>query len=74
MKAMTGADLIKWIHDNQAEQLQVLIEHRDEGGSYRSAEHLGEQQEPALCNYGDELYGTIRKFEFNVDDPTAIIL
>lgn len=31
---MTGRDLIKWILDNKAEDKQVEIQYRDEGGDY----------------------------------------
>ena len=66
---MTGNDLIKWIQDNNAGDLDVIIEHRDEGGSYRTAERLGEFQMPALCHYSNEY-----EFDVMAKDPNAILL
>ena len=40
---MKGKDLIKWIQNNNAEDLNVLIEARDSGGSY------GEYLPPEPC-------------------------
>lgn len=71
---MTGKELIKWIIDNHAEELQVLIEHRDSGGSYHTAERLGELQKPVKCVFADELYGTIDTIISDCDNPTAILL
>ena len=70
---MKGKDLINWIIENHAEDMQVLIEHRDSGGTYRTAEHLGEFQEPMLCSYANESYGVIETIKYN-DVPTAILL
>lgn len=71
---MTGRELIQWIQDNHAENLIVLVEHRDSGGSYHTAERIGEYQEPALCDFRDELYGQINTLVFNTNNPTAIVL
>lgn len=56
---MTGQELIDWIIANHAEDLPVLIEHRDSGGTYWTAEQLGEFQEPKLVQFSDENQGTI---------------
>lgn len=75
---MTGQELIDWIKNNKAEDKIVIIEHRDSGGSYRTAERLGEFSEPALVMFSDELYGEISKLEYahDVEDfkPNGIIL
>ena len=71
---MTGRELIKWIQDNHAEDLSVLIEHRDSGGSYHTAERLGEFHNPVVVYFKDEMYGIIYKILFDSDNPTAILL
>lgn len=71
---MTGRELIKWIQDNHAEDLSVLIEHRDSGGSYCTAERLGEFRDPSLVDFKDEMYGIIYTVGFDPDNPTAILL
>ena len=71
MKEMTGADLIKWITEHHAEDLPVIIEHRDDGGSYHTAEHL---KEPEFCSFTDESYGVIRQLDFREGCRSAIIL
>lgn len=71
---MTGADLIKWIHENHAENLEVLVQHRDSGGLYRTAEHVGELFEIALCSFSDESYGVINTVDFKSSKATAMIL
>ena len=71
---MTGRELIKWIQDNHAEDLVVLIEHRDSGGSYYTAERLGEFHDPSLVDFKDEVYGIIDTVGFVSDNPTAILL
>lgn len=67
--AMTGADLKKWIQDNHAENLEFIIEHRDSGGSYWTAERL---EKPVLCSFSNESYGVINKIDF--DGKTAVML
>lgn len=74
MLELTGKELIEWIHANHAEDLQVLVEHRDGGGSYHTAERVGEFQEVALCEFADESYGEIRTIKRQTETPTAIIL
>lgn len=71
---MTGKDLIKWITDHHAEDMEIIIEHRDSGGSYHTAEHLGELTEPRLVRYRDESFGVIYTVLFNNENPTAILL
>ena len=75
---MTGLDLIKWIIKNDAEDKTVIIEHRDSGGSYRTAERLGEFSEIAFVQFSDESYGVIHKLEYEHDvqdfRPNGIIL
>lgn len=76
---MTGLDLIKWIIKHDAEDKVVLVEHRDEGGSYHSAERLGEYCDPELCEFRNESWGVVRDITYDVHDgrnfkPNAIIL
>lgn len=71
---MTGRELIKWIQDNHAEDLSVLIEHRDSGGTYYTAERLGKFRDPSLVDFKDEMYGIIYTVGFASDNPTAILL
>lgn len=71
---MTDRELIKWIQDNHAEDLSVLIEHRDSGGSYCTAERLGEFHDPSLVDFKNEMYGIIHTVGFVSDNPTAILL
>lgn len=75
---MTGLDLIKWIISNKAEDKIIIIEHRDSGGSYHTAERLGEFSEPALVMFSEEKYGIISKIEYKHDTinfkPNGIIL
>ena len=68
---MTGRELIEWIQTHHAEDLIVLVEHRDEGGTYGTAERL---TEPNLCRFSDELYGTISNIECDTTAPSAFIL
>lgn len=75
---MTGLELIKWIIKHDAEDKEIIIEHRDEGGSYGTAERLGEFSEPTLVMFSDELYGCIRKLEYEYDvkdfKPNGVVL
>lgn len=75
---MTGLELIKWIIKNDAEDKEIIIEHRDEGGSYRTAERLGEFSEPMLVMFSEEERGVIRKleYEYSVKDfkPNGVVL
>ena len=71
---MTGKELIKWITDNHAEDMQVLIEHRDSGGTYHTAECLGEFQKPVKCAFANESYGVVNTIIYDCDKPTAILL
>lgn len=71
---MTGNELIQWIVDNKAQDMEILIEHRDSGGTYRTAEHLGEYGGPKLVLYRDESYGTIYTIIWETQSPNAVIL
>ena len=71
---MTGKDLIEWIENNKAEDLEVLIEHRDSGGTYRTAERLGEYIEPCLVEFDQEVNGTIYKIIYGSENSTAVLL
>lgn len=75
---MTGLKLIKWIIKNDAEDKEIIIEHRDSGGSYRTAERLGEFSDPMLVMFSEEEYGVIRKleYEYSVKDfkPNGVVL
>lgn len=75
---MTGLELIKWIIKNDAEDKEIIIEHRDEGGSYRTAERLGEFSEPMLVMFSEEERGVICKleYEYSVKDfkPNGVVL
>ena len=71
---MTGKELIQWIIKNHAEDMEILIEHRDGGGTYHTAERLGEFQKPMLCSYNDEMYGITDTLIFDYDKPKAILL
>ena len=64
---MTGRELIEWIVKNNAEDKEIIIEHRDSGGSYGTAERLGEFSKPALVAFSEELYGVISKLEYEHD-------
>ena len=35
---MTGAEFIKWIEDNHAEELPIEIQYQDDGGCYYGTE------------------------------------
>ena len=56
---MTGRELIEWIEKNKAEDKEVIIQHRDSGGFYGTAEHAGEFLKPKLIKFSNELYGVI---------------
>ncbi len=75
---MTGLELIKWIIKNDAEDKEIIIEHRDSGGSYRTAERLGEFSDPMLVMFSEEERGVIRKleYEYSVKDfkPNGVVL
>ena len=45
---MTGADLIKWIQDNNAEGKECIVQYRDSGGDYNGGEML---ERPCLANF-----------------------
>lgn len=68
---MTGKDLINWIIEHHAEEKEIIIEHRDSGGSYYTAERL---EKPSLCKFKDEEWGIINTIFYNSEDSTAIIL
>ena len=57
---MTGLELIKWIIKNDAEDKEIIVEHRDEGGSYRTAERIGEFSDPMLVMFSEEDHGIVR--------------
>ena len=67
---MRGYELIEWIKKNKAEDLFVIIEHRDSGGSYHTAEHL---EEPVLCSFSDENYGIINNIIFDKENSNGSI-
>lgn len=75
---MTGRELIEWIVKNNAEDKEVIIEHRDSGGSYRTAERLGEFSEPTLVKFSEGSDGVISKLKYEYDEidfkPNGIIL
>jgi len=75
---MTGLELIKWIIKHDAEDKEIIIEHRDSGGSYRTAERLGEFSDPAFVMFSDEGYGVISKLEYEYDvkdfKPNGVVL
>lgn len=71
---MTGKELIQWIIENHAEDKIVVIEHRDEGGTYHSAERLGEFTNPMLAETKDETFGIVRTILYDSKTPNAIVL
>ena len=68
---MTGQDLINWIKEHNARNLIVIVEHRDSGGTYHTAEEL---ESPSLCLATNESYGVINKLDFNSEHPNRICL
>ena len=69
---MTGKDLTQWIKDNNAEDLQIIIEQRDSGGTYHTAERIGEHSEPRLVDFKDnkdEIICTIYTIKFGDKEP-----
>lgn len=63
---MTGAELIKWLQDNHAEDKEIIIEHRDSGGSYWTAERL---EKPQFVEFADESWGVIENIvSFGFED------
>ena len=45
---MTGRELIDWIHKNNAEDLECVVQYRDDGGCYSGGEVM---KWPVLANY-----------------------
>ena len=45
---MTGRELIEWIHKNNAEDLECVVQYRDSGGDYGGGELL---ERPMQANY-----------------------
>ena len=68
---MTGRELTDWIKENNAEDLEIIIAHRDSGGTYYTAEHL---DKPLFCRYSDESFGVINKIDYGTSNPNAISL
>lgn len=63
---MTGAELIKWLQDNHAEDKEIIIGHRDSGGSYWTAEHLENLQ---FVEFADKSWGVIENIvRFGFED------
>lgn len=68
---MKGQDLINWIKENNAENFMVIVEHRDSGGTYNTAENL---ESPCLCLATNEFNGVINNLDFNSEHPNRICL
>ena len=68
---MTGRELIKWLQDNNAEDKEIIVEHRDSGGTYWTAERL---ETPRLVQFGNEAWGIIDIIRYGVDDPNGVML
>ena len=68
---MTGQDLINWIKENKAENLEVIIEHRDSGGTYHTAERL---IKPVFCTASNENFDVINNLDFQTKMPNSICL
>ena len=68
---MTGKELIKWILNNNAEDLPVVIQYRDSGGLYSGGEYL---DEPALgvCSKNTDDY--IWRIHCTEENADALIL
>jgi len=71
---MTGKELIKWIKENHAENKEVIVEHRDSGGTYGTAEYLDERYRPVLVECGDSLNDVIYTIKFKTNKANAILL
>ena len=70
---MTGKELINWIKENKAEDLECVIQYRDSGGNYLGGEIL---QKPSLEEYKlvEVLSGEVR-IEYSVNgEPNCIVL
>lgn len=68
---MTGQELIDWIREHNAGDLEMIVEHRDSGGTYYTAERL---EGPQLVRMQDELYGVIYSIEADKEKPNAVLL
>ena len=69
---MIGSELIEWIHDNNAEDLLVLVDYRDSGGSYHEA---GEANPELSQVIGRGIpYDNDYDYVFPCKKPNAIVL
>ena len=72
---MTGTELIKWLQDNHAEDKEIIIEHRDSGGTYWTAERL---EKPQFVKFADESWSVIENIvcfgSEDFDDSNGVML
>ncbi len=66
---MKGKELIKWIQDNHAEELKIVVQYRDGGGSY----YGGDNAEPCLAMVGEEVGGEY-DIVYNTEMHNAVVL
>lgn len=69
---MTGAELIKWIQAAHAENMEVYIQHANDG---QTLPKVNKAECPMLCSLRrDSSTGIIRKVDCNSKRPTEIII
>ena len=52
---MTGRELIKWIKDNKAEDYEVRVQYRDNGGYYTGTDDTEPELRKERLNGNEEL-------------------
>lgn len=53
---MTGRELIDWIHKNNAEDLECVVQYRDGGGGYYGIGEIMEAPSLANCERGPDAH------------------
>ena len=69
---MTGAELIKWIEDNHAEDMLMVIQYRDSGGAYEGCEDVC----PIFAKVSGTGIANVYSYsiDYNVEKPNAVSL
>ena len=67
---MTGQELIEWIKAKKAENAQVEVAYRDEGGLYYGTD---KETSPILLEAGQETIEAVRRYIRTVDYKRIIL-
>ena len=67
---MTGKELIEWIQRNKAEDLECVVQYRDDGGTYLGGEIL---EQPTFAKFDRYPHGYDIKITYLSTSPNCIV-